>query len=293
MSTQMAKIVAVHGIGQQYKADAIIHRLWWPAFRGGLHLAGCDLDNPEEFVCAFYGHLFRRSGSLAISDEWVISDLSSDELSLLQVLWEETSRAEPEDVPSPQEFEIGQPLARVPQMAQRALNALSHSRFWANLSSRLLIGDLKQVAAYFADQQLRERICNTVCAAITSETRMIVGHSLGSVVAYEALCRKPENVVAFLSLGSPLGIRNLIFDRLSPSPLANGLGEWAGRVKQWTNIADKGDVVAVQKRLAPLFGKMVKDVVVYNGSRAHDGERYLATREAGEAACEALWGRSF
>ena len=54
---------------------------------------------------------------------------------------------------------------------------------------------------------------------------MLVGHSLGSVVAYEALCANPEWPVRMLvTLGSPLGIPNLIFDRLEPAPLPDGHG---------------------------------------------------------------------
>ncbi len=55
----MGKIVALHGIGQQYKGDAIIHREWWPACQSGLHLAARELADEREFICPFYGHLFR------------------------------------------------------------------------------------------------------------------------------------------------------------------------------------------------------------------------------------------
>ena len=43
----MALIVAIHGIGQQFKGDAIIHREWWPALLSRLHLAGSDLKDSE------------------------------------------------------------------------------------------------------------------------------------------------------------------------------------------------------------------------------------------------------
>jgi len=101
----------------------------------------------------------------------------------------------------------------------------------------------------------------------------VIGHSLGSVVAYEALCQKPANVVTFVTIGSPLGIQNLIFHKLTPRPSPEGIGAWPGKVKHWTNIADKGDIVALEKNLAPFFGPTVRDVMVYNGSDAHHGER--------------------
>jgi hypothetical protein len=287
----MARIVAVHGVGQQFKGDAVIHREWWPAFLSGLHLAGCDLADERDFVCPFYGHLFRKPGSLAGADSFRAGDVTEEEAQLLDLLWQAAAEDEPTEVPSPTEYQNEQTLARTPQLVQRALSALSRSSFWANLSQSILIGDLKQVVRYFNDPGLREQVLEIALEEITSDTRVVIGHSLGSVVAYEALCRKPEGVVSFITLGSPLGIRNLIFKKLTPQPDSKGIGAWPGRIKHWTNIADKGDLVALQKNLAPLFGNRVEDIFVYNGSDAHHGERYLTTSEAGEAACEGLRSR--
>ena len=62
----MAKVVAVHGIGQQFKGGAIIAREWLPAIQSSLHLAGGDIA-AEELTCPFYGHLFHPPGSLAVT----------------------------------------------------------------------------------------------------------------------------------------------------------------------------------------------------------------------------------
>jgi hypothetical protein len=288
----MAKVVAIHGVGQQFKGDAIIHREWWPAFLSGLHIAGCDLVDEHEMVCPFYGHLFRPKGMLSISDNWRVSDIEDDESALLEMLWHAAAQIEPESVPSPEEFDCGASLARSAQIVQRALGALSRSRFWTDISEAMLIGDLKQVTRYFREPELREAVLETVLARITADTRVVIGHSLGSVVAYEALYRKPENVVSFISLGSPLGIRKLIFERLEPPRSAMGFGAWPGHVKYWTNIADSGDIVALEKKLVGSFGSQVRDLLVCNGAYAHHGERYLSTKEAGEAACSGLWGRN-
>jgi hypothetical protein len=288
----MAKIVAVHGIGQQFKGDAIIHREWWPAFVSGLHLAGRDLADEREFVCPFYGHCFRRAGTLSAADHFQLEDVHEEEAAWLDHLWDAAVEAESDAVPSKAEYEGARTLARTPQLVERALNALSRSKFWVNVSQGMLIGDLKQVVSYLNDPDVHEKVLKIVADRITSDTTLVIGHSLGSVVAYEALCRKPESVVSFISLGSPLGIRNLIFDKLSPRPGANGTGAWPGRVEHWTNIADKGDVVALRKSLAPFFGSRVKDTLIYNGSDAHHGERYLTASETGEAASQGLWERS-
>jgi len=285
----MAKIVAVHGVGQQFKGDAVLHREWWPAFLSGLHLAGHDLSDARDFVCPFYGHVFRKPRTLSTSDDYKVEDVTDEEAKLLALFWRAASEAEPSAVSSPAAYESGEALARTPHFVQRALNALSRSRFWANVSQSLLVGDVKQTFRYLNDLDLRENVLQIVGDRITSDTRVVIGHSLGSVVAYEALCRRSEGVASFISLGSPLGIRNVIFEKIRPTPTALGGGVWPGQIKHWTNIADKGDIVAIQKQLAPLFPGNVRDVLVFNGSDAHHGERYLTSQECGSAAGEGLW----
>jgi pimeloyl-ACP methyl ester carboxylesterase len=123
---------------------------------------------------------------------------------------------------------------------------------------------------------------------------VLIGHSLGSVVAYEALCAHPEWAVhTFVTLGSPLGIRNLIFDYLRPPP-KDGLGSWPGSIRRWANISDRGDVVALVKGLAPFFSKTgspelaIRDASIDNGATAHNIELYLTAEETGNAIAAGL-----
>jgi hypothetical protein len=108
------------------------------------------------------------------------------------------------------------------------------------------------------------------------------------VVAYEALAAHPEwPARKLVTLGSPLGIRNLIFDRLRPAPV-NGTGAWPGAVSAWTNVADAGDIVALNKRLASLFGSRVQDESIDNGAKAHDVCPYLTSAKTGQAISAGL-----
>jgi hypothetical protein len=281
----MAVIVAVHGIGQQFKGDAKIHAEWWPALLSGLHLAGKNLASPAQLECAFYGNHFRKSGSLDLGAKFTPNDVGPDEGELLGMMWHVAAMVEPQIVP-PQSSGSDN-LARTPHFIQCALNALSRSAFLTNILQSTLIGDLKQVFLYLNNPDIRKKVLETVTNKIAPDTRVVIGHSLGSIVAYEALCQKPANVKTFLSIGSPLGIQNLIFQKLTPHP--DPRGKWAGRVQHWINIADEGDIVALEKSLAPFFGpQVIRDVLVYNGSDAHHGERYLTTREAGEAIATGL-----
>ena len=178
-------------------------------------------------------------------------------------------------------------MGRTPRFVQRALDALSRSRFFAGLAERAFIHDLKQVSAYFHDDDIRREAMRRV-EDVVDDTRVIIGHSLGSVVAYECLCAHPEwPVTTLVTLGSPLGIKNLILDRLRPPPV-NGLGAWPGGVRRWVNVADVGDVVALVKDLGPQFGPRVENILIYNGATAHDVRPYLTARETGHVIASGL-----
>lgn len=128
--------------------------------------------------------------------------------------------------------------------------------------------------------------------AVTNDTRVIVAHSLGSVVTYEALHAFStrtnwSNVKTLVTLGSPLGIRNLIFDRLTPAP-NGGRGIWPPGIERWTNVSDDGDIVALIKKLGSLFGQNLVDIGVSNGARAHDVSPYLTAAETGRAIAAGL-----
>lgn len=176
----------------------------------------------------------------------------------------------------------------MPQTVQRALNALSHSKFFAGLAENALIFDLKQVVRYLKDDHIRHEAQARVSAEVGPDTRVLIGHSLGSVIAYEALYAHPEwPLKTFITLGSPLGIRNIIFEKLRPAP-QNSIGAWPGQAERWVNIADGGDIVALEKQLAKCFGSRVNDRLISNGAKAHDVTRYLTAKETGDAIASGL-----
>lgn len=280
----MAKIVGVHGVGHQFKGENTLRAEWLPALKDGLAGAGHRLASDEDFVCAFYGNLFRLAGKGALDPPYDAKDVGDEwERELLEQWWREAARVDP-TVRGP---EAGTKVS-VPSVVQRALDALSQSRFFAGLAERALIYDLKQVRRYLREPDIRREAQASVARTIGPETRVIISHSLGSVIAYEALCAHPEwPVSVFVTIGSPLGIRNLIFEELDPKP-QNGIGDWPAGVKQWVDIADSGDVVALVKELGTRFGLKVSDHLVDNGAKAHDATRYLTTRELGNAVAAGL-----
>jgi hypothetical protein len=271
----------VHGIGQQRKSAAVLHDELIEALNKGL--AGIRDPMPaQDFLCSFYGDLFLPGGMKAAGDPFYDArDVSEAEAALIELWWLEAARTDPAVVGPSEAVKV-----RVPRTIQHALDALSRSTFFSGIAERAMIGDLKQVTSYLGP--LRQRIRQRVKDSITPDIRVVIGHSLRSVVAYEALAElKSSDVRVLVTMGSPLGIRNLIFDKLEPPPV-NGQGVWPGAIEHWVNIVDMGDVVAIEKKLSRLFGERVADRVVDNGSQAHDASMYLRTRAAGEAVALGL-----
>ena len=278
----MARIVCVHGVGKQLLGERSLLGDWWPALADGLMRAGADLVSADDVVMAFYGDLFRPQGELLAVDDPFYSAAEVEpglEQALLLAWWHEAAAVD-EGVAPPD----GDTLVRVPGSVQAGLRQLSRSKFFAGVALRALVFDLKQVSRYLQERDLRCAARARVSALIGPETQVVVGHSLGSVVAYEALCAMPgHRVRALVTLGSPLGIGNLVFDRLDPAP-RDGQGQWPGSEGLvWTNVADGGDVVALEKDLRGRFGDRVRNALVHNGAHAHDATAYLTDKLTGVA----------
>ncbi|MFI5681912.1 lipase family protein [Streptomyces cellulosae] len=289
----MARVVAVHGIGKQTLGAETLRRQWLPALNDGLTRADRAGRLPESDVAvAFYGDLFRPDGEfLAAGDPpYTAADVAEGfEQDLLLAWWKAAAESDPAVVPP----DAADTLVATPRSVQAALRALSGSRFFAGLALRAMVFDLKQVHHYLTDPNLRAKALARVIDHISDDTRVVIAHSLGSVIAYEALCARPGHpVLALVTIGSPLGIENLILHRLQPAPLTLGgqaQGVWPGGEQlAWTNLADQGDVVALVKDLRPVFGERVRCAVVYNGAHAHDAAAYLTDKLCGQAIAGGL-----
>jgi hypothetical protein len=285
----MMTVVGVHGIAQQYKGPEVLRTEWESPMRDGVTLAGGALP-AGGLDCVFYGDLFRPKGSIreAGGEHFRPSDLTEDEAELLFALLGEAARSDPGRIP-PADAEL---RMSTPNAVQGALRLLSRSRFFAGVAERVMIGDLKQVRRYLREAEIRKAAQKAVDDVVTDDTRVLVAHSLGSVVAYEALHTysgnsRWANVATFITLGSPLGIPNLIFDALRPQP-SDGKAQWPPGIKRWMNVSDDGDIVALTKKLGPLFGAQVVDIRIDNGATAHDVSPYLTARETGEAVLRGL-----
>lgn len=134
-----------------------------------------------------------------------------------------------------------------------------------------------EVAAYLTDEARREQCRHAVADVIRkNRPKVVIAHSLGSVVTYETLWANPDlRIELLVTLGSPLGMRNVVFERLLPAPI-NGRGERPKGVGRWVNIADKDDIAAIPPNLAVSFtGIDAEELVNLDWIDFHTAEKYL------------------
>lgn len=112
---------------------------------------------------------------------------------------------------------------------------------------------------------------------------LLIAHSMGSVIAFEALWqlsrahREPMRVDLLLTMGSPLGQR-YIQNRLKNRD-AIGTVRYPDNIARWINLSAVGDLTAIDPQLETDFGEMVEaglvetidDRLIYNWFRL-DGE---------------------
>ena len=98
-------------------------------------------------------------------------------------------------------------------------------------------------------------------AWLRNESVLLMGHSLGSVIAYDTLWelthehRSSGEVSLFLTLGSPLGTR--FVQRSLKGVRAVGAARYPHIIRRWVNLAALGDTTALLPRLKPLYGEML------------------------------------
>lgn len=251
-------MVGVHGAFHQLWGPNQIKSRWLPALQDGLVHAGTEIE-PDDFAVAFYGDVFRPEVAAGRPDREELMEIARR-----SGLWDAVE----------EHYGEGGMDALAEEIGREVLRQLLH-----------------QLGRYFADDEIRQLIRSRLRALVTDDTKVIVAHSMGTVVAYEELSAHPEwGVRTLVTLGSPLG-GEFVFPHLDPEPVG-GVGGWPGSVAEWTNVVALDDTVVRETSLASKFGDGVTDVMIDSGHRAHDAEPYLNARVTGRAISAGLVART-
>jgi hypothetical protein len=243
MSTN-GPILAVHGIWNlrpemtPQQAAEQLARSWQPRLAAGYRAAGLSHMEPPDLVAAYYAHLLEQTAQGA--DDML--GLSLDEQRLMW-RWMCELGVPAETAQGPITAPLRQGLDWLARRTGRGPDVLA----------RVMTAVLREVYIYLTRPALRQRVREVVATAIDEHRpRVVLAHSLGSVVAYESLHATAAEVDLLVTLGSPLGLPGAVFEALDPEPV-DGRGERPPGVHRWVNIADPGDVVAIPKRLGDCF----------------------------------------
>jgi hypothetical protein len=154
----------------------------------------------------------------------------------------------------------------------------------------LLVSEFRQVRRYLSDPLIKSDVEGRVREAVGENCRVLIGHSLGSVVAFEYVRQNQDNKLDLLiTLGSPLGLR-MVRERMADADHGS-TSVWGvpASVSRWVNIRDVHDPVACAGDLTTWWPGVVDRHVVNQGD-AHSAKRYLSKVETGQAILGAVPG---
>ncbi len=265
-------ILYVHGIGEKPPAD-VLKREW------DLALFGRDMGVRSRM--AYWADILHGESSGAIAPKRAArSDAGINPEALLEAVGV--------DPDNEQAQAMADAFLRVMgvQPAGRRTKVLPLPAFLRKPIARKFLEALVQdSAAYFFKAGIRARVQKRLKDLLppAGQEVVIVSHSQGTVVALEVLAElaksgAPVNVEHLVTLGSPLGVRE-VQDVLS-CPLTVPEG-----VERWHNFADPLDHVALDKGVGNDFGarNFIVDVLVMNtelrrleGFNPHSAIGYLS-----------------
>lgn len=142
---------------------------------------------------------------------------------------------------------------------------------------------------YISNRQIRAQVLNRVLRRLPQSGRLvIVGHSLGSVIAADLVRRLPQDlkVVGMVTIGSPLAHSRFNVDKLRAT-----LKEPPTNLGWWVNFWNVTDPVTTHRGVSSAFPWMIDHRIQTDlGPHVHDAETYLANEDVAEAIGFALFG---
>ena len=243
-SSSPKKLVFVHGRSQQGKDPEVLKSIWLDALKEGAKKIGTNIPEDLEVSFPFYGDVlddFTKEFDLPLTTDIQTkgSDINEeflnfqaefiDDLRQQNGITDQQVNEEYGDNPKPKG-----PLNW--EWVQAILRALDkHAGGFNQLTLELFTRD---VFLYTHRSFVQDTIDQIVADTMTENPTVVIGHSLGSVVAYSVLRKSPLalNVPLFLTVGSPLGVR-AIRNQFKPLQTPD--------VGSWFNAFDNRDVVSL------------------------------------------------
>ncbi len=308
----MAQIVLLHGIGQQDSNAEDQEAEWLPSLVKGVLASGhpeaalvaarlaasADQNRPRMARMAFYGDLFlppcgTQGGEAQASPEAEALAETLAAALLAHATRSDDRRLADEAANALYQADPGRDCVQGLGAGVRGAVAVMDGNAWL---TRRIFGilqkarrDLLQVTRYLTEDDLRDAVQARVAALLDQDTQLVIGHSLGSVVAWEACQALSRPLPVLVTLGSPLGLDNPVYRQLRPQPPT-----WPPPVHRWVNVAHPDDIVAVDPDLGPLFpgpgGLTIESHSPRSKHDHHAAVLYLEEQATGQVVADTLGG---
>jgi len=166
---------------------------------------------------------------------------------------------------------------------------------------------IREMSRYFANKnniacRIRDLLKEELQKSFEHNERvLLIGHSLGSVIAFDSLWELwfeqgiRQRIDLFLTIGSPLGMR--FFQRRMVNAKQPDEKRYPGNIRRWKNIASIGDLVTLDTKMRDDYVSMItmgltesiedecKDVYNYfrdeGGLNVHRSYGYLVNKVVG------------
>lgn len=257
--------------GKSPKPPPAVHREYlWRCLRRGVSrvdpVVGEQLDSCRFTLAAWNALYYQRDESLAADVSWVERLIDSDGVAA-------------EDIKEARHWS---------KSLTKFMYAMGDRAHWLikYLPDRRVKAMIGDTLRYFENiEGIAGRIRDIVKIEIRracdhSGSVCLIGHSMGSVIAYESLWEQTHEdpqksrIDLFLTLGSPLGM-NYVQNKLLG--LRDGTQRYPAGIGKWVNVSAVGDIVSVDECVGDDFATMMERGLV-DGIEDIHREVYTAFR---------------
>jgi hypothetical protein len=274
----MAEVLFVHGMNEPRNTKEKVLKSWRPALNRCLEAAGHPRLSPSQIDLVYWADLFvpeevkphPPTKGIAEAAERAYFALVRKAVQAIDKGVEFDDEGKPKTV-----------LARlVRKLIYQTAYYMHNATAPAPRNKKVGAGVYHQVQSLFRE-------------ALTKDTRVVIGHSLGSVIAYEALVKQQSSVDTLITIGSPIATRELIYEHLrtevQPPPQP-----WPGTVRRWINLVRSKDAwIVPQPKLAGRFAGKIEERTSDGGSvwepiKTHRLTEYLTDPPVAAAVAQAI-----
>ncbi|MEU5370669.1 hypothetical protein ABZ362_17110 [Streptomyces sp. NPDC005951] len=285
---RIVRVVGVHGIGQSKTSRRQLILDWSRAIRRGIdslpNAAACatSLEVPHWTALLAKGtdhlgaedNLFGESAPMEPAEEEFLAEVFAD-----LVRPEDVALAESQPVAT-----LGPPKMWSPRLTRLAM---AYDRRFPGGGAQFLVERMREVRYYLTKPDLAAKVRAFVRDEFNLDTTVVIGHSLGSVIAYDLLRHREVGatgtpgpaVHTLVTCGSPLGIpavrRLMGITDATPLQLDSHI--------RWVNVFDPDDFITGGAGLSAIASGLTEAQVDNGIGDPHAALRYLRTAPVARA----------